>query len=215
MSEIDFSVQIIPDNFQIFRGNSSAPASEVMARILNKVSGDSGGKLNPNEYRVLIAYQILSPELSLEKLLEQVENDNPANPGSLGEIGMKTGYYVFFVKPTTTTTKLELNINGELYIVNRQELFIGRRDETKNILPDIDLTPFLRGIENKVSRKLIGFREIEGKWMVRLHPESQSTVFLDAEKLNRGEEREIGSTLNIGNSADEPYVRIKTRIISE
>ena len=101
MSEIDFSVQIIPDNFQIFRGNSSAPASEVMARILKKVSGDSGENLNPNEYRVLIAYQILSPELSLEKLLEQVENDNPANPGSLGEIGMKTGYYVFFCKTNT------------------------------------------------------------------------------------------------------------------
>lgn len=216
MGELDFSVQVISDKFQEFRVNSSASASEVIARVLNDVSGDSGGKFDPNEYRVLVAYQLLSPELSLDKLLKQEESGQLNIPtASLEGLGVKAGYYIFFIKPTTVSTKLEITINEKKYIINKQDLFVGRKDEDKNIHPDLDLTQFLDSNSNKVSRELLTFREVDGKWMVTLHPNAHSSVFLDGIKLRHGEEKEIGDTVNIGTSAEDPYVRMKTKILND
>jgi hypothetical protein len=216
MGELDFSVQVISDKFQEFRVNSSASASEVIARVLKDVAGDTGGRVDPNEYRVLVAYQLLSPELSLDKLFQQEESGQLNVPtATLEELGVKTGYYIFFIKPTTVSTKLEININENKYIINKQDLFVGRKDEDKNIHPDLDLTQFLGAYSNKVSRQLLTFREVDGKWMVKLHQNAQTSVFLDANKLKHGEERVIGDTINIGNSPEDPYVRIKTKILSD
>jgi hypothetical protein len=216
MSDIDFSVQVISDKFQGFKVNSSASASEVIARVLKDVTGDSSGKVNPNEYRVLVAYHLLSPELSLERLFQQEESRQlSVSTATLEELSVKTGYYIFFIKPTTVSTKLEININGKKYIHDKQDLFVGRKDEDKDIYPDLDLTQFLGSYSNKVSRQLLIFREVDGKWMVKLHQNSQTSVFLDSYKLKHGEEREIGDTINVGNSPEEPYVRLKTKIMSD
>ena len=216
MGEIVFSVQVISDKFQVFRVNSSASASEVVTRVLKDVTGDQSGKNNPNEYRVLVAYQLLTPELSLDKLFQQEETGQlNVSTATLEELSVKTGYYMFFIKPTTVSTKLEININEKSYIINKQDLFVGRKDEDKNIQPDLDLTQFLGVNENKVSRELFTFRETDGKWMVKLHPNAHSSVFLDGIKLRHGEEREIGDTINIGNSPEDPYVRMKTKILSD
>jgi len=216
MSEIDFSVQVISDKFLEYRVSSSASASEVLARVLKDLTGDTG-KVNPNEYKVLIAYQLLSPELSLEKLFQDEEKDRQMNipTSSLEDLNLKTGYYVFFIKPGTVTTKLEININGSIYLINKQNLFVGRKDDIKGIFPELDLTPYLGEYENKISRELLTFREVDGKWKVKLHPNSHSSVFVDGAKLKHGEEKDIGSTINIGNSPEDPFLKLKTRIIND
>ncbi len=217
MGEIDFSVQVISDKFQEFRVSSSASASEIISRVLKDVVNNPQERGDLNEYRVLVAYQLLMPELTLEKLFkfEDGRGQMDMSIATLEELDVKTGYYLFFIKPTTVSVKLEININGKNFIINKQDLFVGRKDEEKNIYPDLDLTQFLKGNDNKVSRELIVFKEKDGKWMVKLHPNAHSSVYLDGKELKHGEENEVGDTINIGNSPESPYIRMKTKILND
>jgi hypothetical protein len=213
MSDIDFSVQVISDKFQEFRTNSSASASKVIARVLSEIEK---GPEHPNDYKVLIAYQLLMPELSLDQLFQSAGEKMQLEDRILAkmeEIGVKSGYYIIFVKPSTALTKLEINIKGKINTVVGQDFLVGRKDDIKGIFPDLDLSQYLdEGIASKVSRELLVFREVDGKWKVKLHPNARSSVFLDSYKLEPGDEVDIGASINVGNSPEEPYIKLITKV---
>lgn len=214
MSEITISVRTIDDKFMLRKGDSSAPAASIISRIIRDIEGADA---NPNEYKVLIAYQLLQPELNLEKLYNKEENDQAtdAKTVSLNALDIKTGHYLIFIKPSTVSTKLILDISGEIHEVTEQGFSVGREDANDGIFPNVDLTAALGTNERKVSRSLINFKEVEGKWKVFLDPKARTpAVFIDGTRLRHGDGMDIGETINIGNSPEEPYLRIKTKVVS-
>lgn len=213
MSEITISVRAIDDKFMLRKGDSSASAASMISRLIKDIEGADS---NPNEYKVLIAYQLLQPELSLEKLFNKEENDRDTDSKtvSLDALDIKTGHYLIFIKPSTVTTKLLLDIGGKMHEVTEQGFSVGREDADDGIFPNVDLTVALGIHERKVSRSLINFKEVEGKWKVFLDPKARTTVFIDGTRLRHGEGMDIGETINIGNSPEEPYLRIKTKVVS-
>lgn len=212
MSVINILVKSIDDKFVTLKGDSVAPASSTIIRALRDLEGADA---NPNEYKVLVAYQLLQPELELEKLYNRDENDQlrDAKTISLDSLDIKTGHYLIFIKPITVTTKLVLDIGGKTHHVTEQGYKVGREDPDNNIFPNLDLTLYLGDYERKVSRSLISFIEFNGKWKVILDPNARTNVFVDGEKLRHGEEKDIGGTINIGNSPENPYLKIKTTVI--
>jgi len=221
---LNLLAQVIPDKFTEYKVDSSDSAFSVFARILRQIENSGVTNIDPNEYRVLIAHQLLSPELPFKSLFPGQEGENGLAKdarsniptASLEEVNLKSGYYALFVKPGMVSTKLMIDINGKKQLVNKQDYMIGRRDDSKGIVPDVDLSPYLGENVNKVSRQLLIFREVNEKWRVKLHPEARSSVFIDKIRLRHDEEgMEIGDTINIGNFADDPFVRIVTKIVNE
>lgn len=211
MGEIDVLVRSIDDKFAIKKSNVAASAASVIARLIKDVEGNDA---NPNEYKVLVAYQLLQPELDLEKIfnVEEDEQGIGVKTVTLGALDVKSGHYLIFVKPSTVTTKLLLEIKDDSYEVKEQDYSVGREDRAEKIFPDLDLTPYLGQNERKVSRSLFNFKEDNGDWKILLHPKARTGVFVDGDQLRHGEEKKIGSIINIGNSPEEPYLRIKTTV---
>ncbi|MCC6261735.1 MAG: FHA domain-containing protein [Anaerolineales bacterium] len=211
MSEIDILVKSIDGKFATRRGDVADSAALAIARLIKDVEGPAA---NPNEYKVLVAYQLLQPELDLEKIfnIEESSQDVKAKTITLDALEVKSGHYLIFIKPSAVATKLLLEINGDSYEVKDQDYSIGREDKAENIFPSLDLSPYLGQYERKVSRSLISFKEIEGKWKVFLEAKARTGVFIDGARLRHGEGMDIGDTINVGNSPEEPYLRIKTTI---
>jgi len=216
MTDISFSAQVIPDKSQDFKCNSSASALDAISRVARLMTDPDGKPIDLSEYKVLIAYQLLSPEMGVAKLFQ--ENPQiPVGQTTLDDLKVQTGYYVFFVKPATVSAKLELGIGTTLFHLEKTEILIGRRDEEKGIDPDVDLTPFLAGNELKISRQLLVLNEVNGIWQLRLHPNARTSVFLDSQKLQLNTIHYIqnDSAISIGNSPEQPYVKITTKLMSD
>lgn len=214
MSEISLLVRTIDDKFAIRKGDSQAPASSLIARVLRDIEGANA---NPNEYKVLVAYQLLQPELDMEKLFSREENDRQgdAKTISLDALDIKTGHYLIFIKSSTVATKLLLDVGGDIFEVKEQGYSVGREDAADSVFPNLDLTSYLGEYERKVSRSLVKFKEDNGKWKVILEAKARTTVFVDGIRLKHGDELDVGdNTINIGNSPEEPYLRIKTKVVS-
>ena len=209
----NLSARIISDKFQVFRVDSSAPAPETLGRILWKMTTDSSknNKVNFNDYRALIAFQLLSPEWSLEKLARSMVSKSEGATIAQSRINSQSNFFIFFVNPATVSSRLNLKIANQSWFINKQDYLIGRRDEIRNIIPDLDLTDVLGEYALKVSRQLLIFREVDSEWKVKLHPNAQTNVFLDGARMEQDVEEKIpdGVAINIGNSADNPYLMIR------
>lgn len=215
MSEIDILVKSIDGKFATRRGETADSASLAIARLIKDVEGSD---VNPNEYKVLVAYQLLQPELDLGRLynIEGGDRGTDAKTISLDALDIKSGHYLIFIKPSTVATKLLLEIDGRrVGEVQEQDYSVGRKDEVAGIDVRLDLTPYLGQYERKVSRSLIKFKEIDGKWQVFLEKRAQTSVFIDGVRLGRDKGMDIGDTINIGNSPEEPFLRIKTMVVNK
>lgn len=215
MGRIQIKVGSVNDNkFVIREGDVAETAALTIARLIKDVEGTNA---DPNEYKVLVAYQLLQPDLDLEKLFN-IEDDAQGTDSktvALDALGIKSGHYLIFIKPSTAATKLTLEVNGDIHEVTGQDYKVGRKDKATNVSPDLDLTPYLGKNELKVSRSLIKFKEIGGKWQVFLETKARTDVFVDGERLRYDEGKSIGDTINIGTSPNEPYLRIKTTVRSK
>lgn len=215
MSEIDILVKSIDGKFVTRRGDMAMPAAAAIARLIKDVEGADA---NPNEYKVLVAYQLLQPELELEKIYNIEETNQGINTKTitLDALDIKSGHYLIFIKPSTVATKLLLEINGDIHEAKEQDYSVGREDAADGVFPNLDLTPYLGEYERKASRSLVKFKEEDGKWKVILEAKARTTVFVDGIRLKHGDEFDIGdNTINIGNSPEEPYLRIKTKVVSK
>ena len=121
------------------------------------------------------------------------------------------------VNQAVVSAKLQLRINDWLFRLEKPEILIGRKDVAKGIDPDVDLTPYLGANELKVSRQLLILNESNGVWKIKLHPNAQTSVFLDSKKLQQNIVYDIqnDAAISIGNSPEQFYLKITTKLISE
>ena len=165
MTEINFSVQVISDTSKDFQADSAALAK----KYLRKIKELSGEKIDLSEYKVLIA--------------QQKEIDDEI---SFDEMGVGSGYQILFVRPPKVLSKLELEISGKKYPVEKPIYKVGRADLSRGVTPDLDLTLFLGNKAKNVSRELFSFIEEQGQWRIELDKNARSAVFLDKKPLTSG-----------------------------
>lgn len=216
MGDFVFSVQVIPDKSQDFKTSSNASAMEVINLVSKQMMDQNGKPIDLSEYKILVAYQLLSPEGEVSQLFK--ENSQPSTISTTFEdLKVQAGYYIFLVKPAIVSASLQLRIGHSLYRLDKPEILIGRKDAAKGIDPDVDLTPYLGVNELKVSRQLLILNEANGIWKLKLHPNAQTNVFLDSKKLQPNAVYDIqnDNAISIGNSLEQPYLKIATQLISE
>ena len=216
MAEISFSVQIIPENSQKIGIDSTASATKYLQKILQEFKDPTGEKIDLSKHKILIAYQLLSPEVSVEQLMPH-EKKELTPESTFSDIGVDAGYHILFVKPPTVSSKLKLEISGQKRIVEKQLFRVGRTDSRKGIIPDLDLTPFLGTMAKKVSRKLFSFVEEQGKWAIKLDTNARTVVFLGGTRLSHGIDHEIegASVISIGGSPDNAYQKITINLLND
>lgn len=215
MSEIVFSVQVIPDSFNEFQIDSGAPTGKFLKRIAEELHIKTGEKVDLSEYKVLVAYQLLNQSVLAGQVVNQGSVDITEDP-SFAEIGLRTGYHILFVKPPNVTSNLELEFSGQKRIVNKNTFTIGRIDVNRKINPDLDLTPYLGNYAKKVSRQLLSLVEEQGKWSLQLNENAHSPVFLDNVRLSHSNDYVLPqqSLISIGNSPEHAYQKITVSIIN-
>lgn len=216
MADIVFSVQVIPEKSQDFKTNSSALALDVIERISKQMTDLDGKPIDLSEYKVLVAYQLLSLERDLSELFKaKPQLSSPS--ATFEDLKVQTGYHIFLVKQAVVSAKLQLRINDWLFRLEKPEILIGRKDAAKGIDPDVDLSPYLGANELKVSRQLLILNESNGVWKIKLHPNAQTSVFLDSKKLQQNAVYDIqnDTAISIGNSPEQFYLKITTKLISE
>lgn len=212
MTDLMFSAQIIPDEFQSFKVNKDALVKDVVKHVLRSIAAE-GNQADIAQYRILVTYQLTVPEMTLEKLsaneVQLTEDD------SLLDVKFQDGLSILFIKPTLMSTKLELWVESRrVGVIDRHETLIGRSDPDHEIDPDFDLTPFLGEFERKVSRKQAYLTEENGKWKIRLASEAKSNVFLNEQRLEQGISYEISheSAISFGTNLEQPYLRIIAKL---
>jgi hypothetical protein len=217
MADIVFSVQVITEKSQDFKTNSSASALEVIERISKQMTDLDGKPIDLSEYKVLVAYQLLSPERDLSELFKAKPQLSSSPSATFEDLKVQMGYHIFLVKQAVVSAKLQLRINDWLFRLERPEILIGRKDVAKGIDPDVDLSPHLGANELKVSRQLLILNESNGVWKIKLHPNAQTSVFLDSKKLQQNAVYDIqnDTAISIGNSPEQFYLKITTKLISE
>jgi hypothetical protein len=216
MADITFSVQVIPDKNQDFKCNAGASALEVIGRVAKSITDQDGKPIDLREYRVLVAYQLLSPEMNVEKIFQE-DLPNPIWLTTLDDLKIQSGYYLFFLKPAAISTKLRLQIGSTIFELEKAEVSIGRQDIEKGIIPDLDLIPYLGENELKVSRQLLILTETGGVWKLKLHPNAKTSVFLDSQKLQHNIAYNVqnDSAISIGSSPENPFLRITTKLMGD
>jgi hypothetical protein len=202
--------QVIPDKFHVFRVDADAPAFEILDQVLREVK-KTGSDSKTSDYSALIANQLLTPDLSLSRLLVKDMDRLIDSTIHLNNFEANSPSYMFFIKPGTVSSKLVLRVDQKDFEVNRQDYLVGRQDIAGKVEPQLDLTKMLGRNALKVSRQLLVFREIDSEWRVGLHSNARSPVYLDKIRMKYGnfEKLREGSAINIGNSAENPYIMIK------
>ena len=185
MAEISFSVKIISDTFDEFQTDSDASATKFLRYIAKNINTPSGEKVDLNEYKVLIARQLLVDNLSIQEI-ESKKSQEITEESSLDGIGVDSGYHILFVKPPQVLSKLELEIGDQNILVEKQTFKVGRTDSNRGINPDLDLTFFLGSNAKNVSRELFSFVEEQGEWRIELNKKARSPVYLDKKPLSSG-----------------------------
>ncbi len=205
MKSVEFFLQIVKDDFVLVGANPESRLTSILPALLNRMR-DSGIGMDPQEYKVLIARQVLDFNTSLEDSLT-----------SLQDLQIQTGDYLLLVQPSEARVKLNIYTENEQnsWIITHQEALIGRKDEEKNILPEVDLTTALKK-PLKVSRQLAIVREVDSKWMIELHPAASSGLFVDQVRLERGRPQELKdeAVLSLGNELQNPSLKLYVRLVS-
>jgi len=204
MKGIQFSSQLIQDQFIQLESSPEAPLGKLLPQICNQLKGSGAGPSMEN-FKVLIARQY-SGNLDL----------------NLQELNLQPGDYIILVQPLMTTVKLVFHLPNQRpqdgIIVTQQEILIGRRDDAARINPDLDLTQWLldRGRDPlKVSRQRAWMREKDGKWEISMHPEARSTVYVERTRLEPGKKIEIKdeNVLSFGSHLENPELRVVVRLM--
>jgi len=209
---VTFSVQLIPDKFQLHQVSKDAVLQQILPNLLKSIKAD-----NPNlkEYRVLIAYQLVDADTEVSGLVRNAvtaQQDTQLRPET-------SGFYLLFVEPPKNSTKLELSLldGRHLAVLDGQdEYLLGRRDEQSKIKPQIDLTPFLGENELKVSREQAILYFADEKWKLKLHNNARVAVFLDQEKLEKNRSYDIPeeAILKLGNDPNNPVLRVLAHVVT-
>ena len=205
MKTVEFLFQIIKDDFILAGANPEARLSVILPSLLNRLKEIPTGT-NLQEYKVLVARQLLDQNTSLEQAQT-----------TLQDLQLQPGDYTMLIQPSQA--KVQLNIYTEhkqhQWPITQQEALIGRRDDDKNVFPEVDLTQALKN-PVKVSRQLAIVREVEGKWTIELHSASSSGLFVDQAKLERGKSLELKdeTVLSLGTDLQNPTLRLYVRLIS-
>jgi hypothetical protein len=132
---------------------------------------------------------------------------------------LQNGMYLFFIKPTLVMVKLGLFLSSrpdsEGWIIQDKEVTIGRRDEERKILPEIDITPYLRN-PLKISRRQAVLTEEEGRWRIRLHRDARSVIYVDNQRLDPELSIDVrnDSVIKFGNNPDSPEFTLYTRFVT-
>ena len=202
MPPIKIQVQLSPSVFKTIELNSQMPVSKVIPELIRHLMGEIPSS-SQSGYKVLFARQITS---SGETTLEQLD--------------IKPGDYLLIAPISIASVKLALlpenrfNHNG--WVIDQQEVLIGRRDDASGIRPDIDLTPF-SGDPLTISRQLAYLREKEGVWSIQLHKDGHSGLYIDQKKLEQGQNVELHdkSILAFGTNSSNPEFYLGIKILSE
>jgi hypothetical protein len=217
MTEISFSVQVIPDTFEEFQTDSTASATNFLQHIIQTrgLKDPSGQKIDLSKYKVLVAYQLLSPEVKTGQLLPE-EKIEITEESSFSEAGVRSGYHILFVKPPTVSSKLKLEIGGRIITVEDPIYKVGRTDPDKNIYPDLNLAEYMGDRAQRISRQLFSFIEEQGKWSIQLNKKANTVVYLDGKQLSRGKYELLEKSLiSIGGSQGSAYQEIIVTLVNE
>lgn len=205
MKSVEFLFQIIKDDFTLAGANPEARLSVILPGLLNRLKEPATGA-NPQDYRVLIARQLLDQNTTLDQAQT-----------TLQDLQLQPGDYIMLVQPSQAKVRLQIFTEHKQnqWAISQQEALIGRVDDEKNIFPEIDLTQVLKN-PVKVSRQLAIVREFDGKWTIELHPASSSGLFVDQVKLERGKQLELKdeTVLSLGNDLQNAILRLFVRLIS-
>lgn len=90
----------------------------------------------------------------------------------------------------TLNLLITLPNQDRLLIEPGREYLIGRMDLRRSIIPDIDLTPFLKNPLH-VSRQQAALAFSNGHWYFWAHPTSSSSVFIGEQRLEKNQIYEI------------------------
>lgn len=221
MSNVSFAVQVIPDKFQLFESNGDASLEQALPKILQACVGKSvQEEIDLKHYRVLIAYQLATPEASVRTVALDATAPLSTQGFTIRDLKLKNGFFLIFVKVPVSTTKLELVAQRQriALLEAQDEFLLGRTDEERGIFPAIDVTQFLRlENENKISRQQAIIFGDDSKWFIKLHDEARTSVYINNEQLERGRTYEIKDdvAINLGSDPENPILRILTRLLAE
>ncbi len=205
MKGIQFSTQLIQDQFIQLESSSDIPLEKLLPQVCNQLKG-AGSCPSIEDFKILIARQYTG---NLDQTLQ--------------ELNLQQGDCIILVQPLMTTVKLVFHLPNQRpqdgIIVTQQEILIGRRDDNARIFPDLDLTQGLvdRGRDPlKVSRQLAWMREKDGKWEISMHPDARSAVYVERTRLEPGKKLEIKDeyVLSFGSHLESPELRIVVRLMS-
>ena len=163
-----------------------------------------------------VSLKITNPDLDLATLDIRVK----APQITLQDQKLENGFYLILVKSFSARVKLALFLPNQSpedgWVIRKQEALIGRMDELENIMPDVDLTPKLRN-PVKISRQQAFLHEDDGIWKIYLHKEARSSVFVNGNRLEQGEDVELKDdyVLNFGADPNNPEVRLFVRLLPD
>lgn len=209
--ELAFRAQVIPENFEGFRADPNSPAIDILMEALKVLIPDQPG-FSPEDYRIYIASPLIDEQGSSSILPKRTKGNINTPLGNL----LNNGDYVFFVKPESKTSKLEIWIRDQKILVfDKTQVLIGRRDEKKGIVPEIDLTPHLGDNALRISRKQAWLMENNGRWTVCLDENARSPVYLNGkEQLEPGVNYDVlnETRLGFGGLPNQSYLYMTLRI---
>lgn len=96
-----------------------------------------------------------------------------------------------------------------------KEILIGRADLKKGIIPDLDLSPYLKNPLH-ISRQQANLFYNQDSWFLKLNPNSSSLVFLDGQVLSKTGVYQVPENAEIAFGAEPncPEVIVKISVYS-
>lgn len=197
MTPVEFSVQMIGDQFTHVTENPDVPLLQLLPSLVQKAAGNA--KIQPlAEYKVLVAYRL---------------NITSTTRLTLKDIQLPQGGYILLVEPTPASVQLSLHLPQEparegLVAVNRETL-IGRLEDDKERPSDLDLTQYLKN-PLKISRQQAWLREQNGRWMISLHVKANSPIYVNQVRLEKDQEAWVndGTVIGFGGLPESPELRL-------
>ena len=193
-----FFFDILPDKFKLFGAKGSDKLTDVLSLIAKKTGRDP--KIVDN-YRILIAKQVMYPQkLSFEQL------------------DIEDGDYIFLVPVSQPPIVLRfINENNEVvYTATEREILIGRMDHRESTSREFNLTPHLQRPEY-ISREQGILSEINGKWYLSLHPNSNSNIYINQRQIKNGQMTELvdSTIVSFGHSATNVELHLVVSLRTE
>lgn len=212
---IILSAQILPDKFDLFEINSDAKLLKILPSILSSLVPE-GQSAELKDYRVLIAHQVANLENPVSQETVNASSAVETQLITTRDLKLQNGFYILFVKLPVASSRLTLLHAGSplVTLTGIEKFLIGRKDESRNIYPDVDLTSYLGEYENKISRQQAVIFADKEKWKIKVHPEARSPIYVDQIRLEPGSEYEVrtNTVINFGSNPAAPLLSISARI---